>query len=37
MAKSKAKEGLLKAAREKQYVTNKGLFSRNTAGQKGVA
>ena len=37
MAKNKAKEEILKAAREKQQVTNKGLFGRNSAGQKGVA
>ena len=37
MAKIKAKQGILKAAREKQQVTNKGLLGRNSAGQKGVA
>ena len=37
MAKSKGKEGILKAAREKQHITNKGLFGRNSACPKGVA
>ena len=37
MAKIKAKEWILKAAREKQQVTNKGLLGRNSAWEKGVA
>ena len=45
LTKTKHKEGILKAAREKQKVTYKGnpiyliadLFSRNSAGQKGMA
>ena len=45
LTKIKFKEKILKAAREKQQITNKGnphkvtsrSFSRNSAGQKGVA
>ena len=45
LTKTKHKERILKAAREKQQVTYKGnpicliadLFSRNSAGQKGMA
>ena len=41
LAKMKDKETILKAARKKKQITHKGtpirLFSRNSAGQKGVA